>query len=47
LLKIYITQGLKRMLRRIFEPKIEEVAEGWRSLHNEELHKLYVSENIL
>jgi hypothetical protein len=26
------------MLRRIFGPKTEEVAGGWRKLHNEELH---------
>jgi hypothetical protein len=30
-----------RVLRRIFGPKREEVAGGWRSLHNEELHNLY------
>jgi hypothetical protein len=24
-----------RVLRRIFEPKREEVAGGWRTLHNE------------
>jgi hypothetical protein len=28
-------------------PKREEVAEGWRRLHNEELHNLYVSSNII
>jgi hypothetical protein len=27
-----------RVLRRIFGPKREEVEEGWRRLHNEELH---------
>jgi len=27
--------------------KEEEVAEGWRSLHNEELHNLYNSPNIM
>jgi hypothetical protein len=32
-----------RVLRRIFVPKREEVAGGWRRLHNEELHNLYVS----
>jgi hypothetical protein len=32
-------------MRRIFEPKREEVAESWRRLHNEELHKLYASPN--
>jgi hypothetical protein len=36
-----------RALRRIFGPKSEEVAEGWRRLHNEELHNLYASPNII
>jgi hypothetical protein len=36
-----------RVLRRIFGPKGEEVAEGWRRLHNEELHNLYASPNII
>jgi hypothetical protein len=35
------------MLRRIFVPKREEVAGGWRRLYNEELHKLYASPNII
>jgi hypothetical protein len=35
-----------RVLRRIFGPKREEVAGGWRWLHNEELHNLYTSPNI-
>jgi hypothetical protein len=34
-----------RMLRRIFGPKREELAGGWRRLHNEELHKSYTSSN--
>jgi hypothetical protein len=34
------------MLRRIFGPKREKVAGGWRRLHNEELHKMYVAPNI-
>jgi hypothetical protein len=29
-----------RVMRRIFRPKREEVAVGWRRLHNEELHNL-------
>jgi hypothetical protein len=37
----------KRVVRRIFGPKREEVAGGWRSLHNEELHNLYASPNII
>jgi hypothetical protein len=36
-----------RVLRRIFVPKREEVAGGWRRLHNEELHNLYTSLNII
>jgi hypothetical protein len=35
-----------RMLRRISEPKTDEVAEGLRKLH-EELHNLYSSPNII
>jgi hypothetical protein len=34
------------VLRRIFIPKREKVAGGWRRLHNEELHNLYTSPNI-
>jgi hypothetical protein len=32
-----------RVLRRIFGHKREEVAGGWRTLHNEEFHNLYAS----
>jgi hypothetical protein len=35
-----------RVLRRIFGPSREEVAGGWRTLHNEELHNLYTSSDI-
>jgi hypothetical protein len=31
----------------IFGPKREEVAGGWRRLHNEELHNLYTSQDII
>jgi hypothetical protein len=31
----------------IFVPKREEVAEGWRRLHNEELRNLYLSPDIV
>jgi hypothetical protein len=37
----------KRMLRKIFGPKRKEVTEGWRKLHNEELHDLCCSTNII
>jgi hypothetical protein len=35
------------VFRRIFGPKREEVAGGWRRLHNEELHNLYTSPNMI
>jgi hypothetical protein len=36
-----------RVLREIFGPKREEVAGGWRTLHNEELHNLCASPNTI
>jgi hypothetical protein len=36
-----------RALRRTFGPKREEVAGEWRRLHNEGLHNLYASLNII
>jgi hypothetical protein len=35
------------MLRRIFGPKKDEVTGEWRKLHNEEIHDLYSSSNIV
>jgi hypothetical protein len=35
-----------RVLRKIFGPKREE-AGSWRKLHNDELHNLYSSQNIV
>jgi len=35
------------VLRRTFGYKREKVAGGCRRLHNEELHKLYASRNII
>jgi hypothetical protein len=34
-------------VRRIFEPKRDEVAGEWRKLHIEELNDLYSSSNIV
>jgi hypothetical protein len=36
-----------RVLRRIFVPRRDEVKGDWRKLHNEELHNLYSSPNII
>jgi hypothetical protein len=36
-----------RVVRRIFGPKRDEVKGEWRKLHNEELHILYSSPNII
>jgi hypothetical protein len=36
-----------RVLRRIFEPKRDEVTGEWRKMHNEELHNLYSSPDII
>jgi hypothetical protein len=36
-----------RVWRRIVGPKMDKMAGGWRRLHNEELHKVYASPNII
>jgi hypothetical protein len=36
-----------RVLRRIFEPKTDEVMGAWRKLHNEEFHNSYSSASII
>jgi hypothetical protein len=36
-----------RVLRRIFGPNRDEVTGEWRKLHNEKLHNLYSSPNII
>jgi len=35
------------VVRGVFGPKREEVAAGWRELHNEELHNLYTSPSVI
>jgi hypothetical protein len=37
----------KRVLRRVFGPKRDEVTGEWRKLHNEEVNNLYSSPNIV
>jgi hypothetical protein len=37
----------KRVLKRIFGPKRDEVIGGSRKLHNEELHNLHSSPSII
>jgi hypothetical protein len=34
------------MLRRMFGPKGQEVTEGWRKIHKEELHNFYSPDKI-
>ena len=36
-----------RVLRRIFEPRMDVVTADWRKIHKEELNDLYSSPNIL
>ena len=36
-----------RMLRKIFGPKRDEIKGNWREMHNEALHDLYCSPNIV
>jgi hypothetical protein len=36
-----------RMLRKLFGPKMDEVARKWRKLQNEEFHALYSSLNTV
>jgi hypothetical protein len=36
-----------RKLIRIFGPKREEVAKGWKRLHNENFHNFYASPHVI
>jgi hypothetical protein len=46
-LGLYDMSCLRTVLRRIFEPKRDEVTGEWRKLHNEELCDLYSSPSII
>jgi hypothetical protein len=41
--KVTLRVSENRVLGRIFGPKRDEVTDGWRKLHNEELHNLHSS----
>jgi hypothetical protein len=36
-----------RVLRRMFQPKRDEVTGAWRKLHNEEFYNLYSSPSVI
>jgi hypothetical protein len=36
-----------RLMRKTFEPKWDEMVGGWRKPHNEKLHNLYSSPDIM
>jgi hypothetical protein len=38
---------VNRVMSRIFGSKKDEIMVAWRKLHNEELHNLYSSPNII
>jgi len=38
---------VNKVLRRIFEPKRDDVTEKWGKLHNEELNELYSTPTII
>jgi hypothetical protein len=42
-LRVFVNRGL----RGIFGPKRDEATGEWRRLHNEELHDMYSSPNII
>jgi hypothetical protein len=46
---MYVHLGVfeNRVLRKIFGSQSDEVTADWRRLHNEELHDLYSSTNII
>jgi hypothetical protein len=46
-MKTGLCNQANRMLKRKFGPKRDEITEGWRKLHAEDLHNLYTSPDIM
>jgi hypothetical protein len=42
-----VFENTRRVLRRVFGPKRDEVTGEWRKLHNEELNDMYSLPNIV
>jgi hypothetical protein len=45
--RVLLIYVFKNRVLRIFGPKTDEIIGSWRKLHNEELHNLYSSPNII
>jgi hypothetical protein len=45
--KDYVEVSEHRMVKRIFGPEVQEVREGLRKLHNDEVSCFYCSPNII
>jgi hypothetical protein len=45
--ELRLREFVKRVLRRTFVPKRDEVTGKWRKIHNEELNNLYSSPNLV
>ena len=45
--RLRVFENMRRVLRRVFGPKRDEVTGEWRKLHNEELNDLYCSPNTV
>jgi hypothetical protein len=43
----WMKRNVRNILSGIFGPKRDEVTEEWRKLHNEELHNLYSTPDII
>jgi hypothetical protein len=46
-MEIRICKAINSVLRRIFGPHRDEIGVGWRKLHNEEFHNLYLFAKLI